>query len=103
MIRQSLIVSLIALAAPASIAHAQATTATAKAAFSTADTDLGTLLDNPATKAVLSKYIADMIANPQIDMARALTLRQLQSYSGDKLTDDTLAKIDAELAKIPTK
>lgn len=103
MIRPALIASLIALAAPASIAHAQAATTAVKATFSTADTDLGTLLDNPATKTVLSKYIPDMISNSQIDMARSLTLRQLQSYSGDKLTDATLAKIDADLAKIPAK
>ena len=103
MIRHALIAGLVALAAPATIAYADAPATTAKAGYSTADSDLGTLLDNPATKAVLSKYIADMISNPQIDMARSMTLRQLQSYAGDKLSDDTLAKIDAELAKVPAK
>ncbi|MDE2403174.1 MAG: hypothetical protein KGM17_00475 [Sphingomonadales bacterium] len=104
MIRRVVITALVALSAPAAVVQAEAPAATAaKPGFSTADTDLGTLLDNPATKAVLSKYIADMISNPQIDMARSMTLRQLQSYAGDKLTDDTLAKIDAELAKVPAK
>jgi hypothetical protein len=84
------------LAADAAVAAPAAT-----AAFTTADTDLGTLLDNPATKAVLEKYIAEMIANPQIDMARGMTLKQLQSYAGDKLTDEALAKIDADLSKVP--
>lgn len=86
----------------ASPAFAQQTTAAATG-YSAASTDLGTLLDNPATKAVLEKYVKDLISNPQIDMARAMTLKQLQSYAGDALTDDTLAKIDAELAKIPAK
>ncbi|MDE2410153.1 MAG: hypothetical protein KGM18_00095 [Sphingomonadales bacterium] len=99
----ALVAGLVTLSAPTAALAADAPAAAAKAAYSTADTDLGTLLDNPATKAVLSKYIADMISNPQIDMARSMTLRQLQSYAGDKLTDDTLAKIDAELAKVPGK
>lgn len=104
MIRHAIIASLVALAAPASVAFAaDAPVAAAKPSFNTADTDLGTLIDNPATKAVLSKYIADMISNPQIDMARSMTLRQMQSYAADRLTDDTLAKIDADLAKIPAK
>ncbi|MDE2442365.1 MAG: hypothetical protein KGP14_15215 [Betaproteobacteria bacterium] len=101
--RHAVIAGLVALAAPTTAAFAADAPAVAKAAYSTADSDLGTLLDNPATKAVLSKYIAEMISNPQIDMARSMTLRQLQSYAGDKLTDDTLAKIDAELAKVPAK
>jgi hypothetical protein len=104
MIRHALLAGLIAIAAPATVAYADApAVAAAKPAFSTADTDLGTLLDNPATKAVLAKYVAAMISNPQIDMARGMTLKQLQSYAGDALTDDTLAKIDAELAKVPAK
>jgi para-nitrobenzyl esterase len=89
------------IAAPAMAADTTATASAAKPAFTTADTDLGTLLDNPATKAVLSKYIAPMISNPQIDMARSMTLRQLQPYAGDQLTDDALAKIDAGLAQVP--
>ena len=34
-------------------------------------------------------------------MARGMTLKQIQSYSADTVTDDVLAKIDADLAKIP--
>ncbi len=72
-----------------------------KPTYTTSDTDLGTLLDNPATKAVLMKYIPTMIANPQIDMARSMTLKQLQSYAADQLPDATLAKIDVDLANLP--
>ena len=89
-------------AAPAFAADAAASTA-AKPAFTTADTDIGTLMDNPATKAVLQKYIPTVIANPQFDMARSMTLKQIQSYAADQLPDDTLAKIDADLAKVPAK
>ena len=74
-----------------------------KPAYSVAETDIGTLLDNPATKAVLDKYIPGMSTNSQIDMARAMTLKQVQGYAPDQFKDETLAKIDADLAKIPPK
>jgi hypothetical protein len=36
-------------------------------------------------------------------MARPMTLRQVQSYAPDMFTDEKLANIDAELAKVPAK
>jgi hypothetical protein len=74
--------------------------AAAKPDFSTAETDIGTLLDNPATKAVLEKHVAAFVSNPQIDMARSMTLKQIQGYAGDALSDVKLAEIDADLAAI---
>ncbi len=84
---------------PALAAEAQAVAAPAPA-FSTAGTDIGTLLDNPQTRAVLDKHMPSFAANPQIEMARAMTLRQIQSFAADMLTDEVLAKVDADLAKI---
>lgn len=97
--RNLMLAGLVALAAPVVAAPAFA----ADAAAYSSDTALGTLLDNPQAKAVLDKYIHEMIANPQIEMARALTLRQLQGYASDALSDEKLAQIDAELAKVPAK
>jgi len=77
--------------------------ATAVAKMSVEATDLGTLLDNPASHAVLQKYIAAMINNDQISMARGMTLKQLQQYAGDTITDDVLTKIQADLDKLPAK
>ena len=94
----------LAVANPAVVlADAPTTAAPAPAKFSVEDTDLGTLLDNPGTKAILVKYVNDMVSNPQIDMARSMTLKQLQQYAGDTLTDAKLAMIEAELSKLPTK
>lgn len=92
--------ALTTVAAPAIAADAPAAPAAAAAKLSSADTPIGTLLDNPAAKAVLVKYMPEFVANPQIEMARSLTLKQIQSYAGDAITDATLAKIDADLAKI---
>lgn len=73
----------------------------AKPYYSTTDTTIGDLLDNPATKAVLQKHVPDMVANPQIDQARGMTLKAVQQYAPDMLTDKVLAEIDADLAQVP--
>lgn len=85
--------------AMSSAAPVTATTAT----YSTKDTQLGVLLDDPAAKAVLGKQIPDLIGNEQITMARGMSLKALQNYAGDMLSDEKLAAIDADLAKLPVK
>ncbi|MET0588219.1 MAG: hypothetical protein ABWZ75_06815 [Novosphingobium sp.] len=105
MFRQLLIVGLLAAGlAGSAAASAQApAAATAAPAYSTSETSIGDLLDNPATKAVLDKHMPGFAGNPQIDMARGMTLKQIQQFAGDAVTDDALARIDADLAKIPAK
>ncbi|HEX7873290.1 MAG TPA: hypothetical protein VF475_10295 [Sphingobium sp.] len=93
---------LLAIAAPAAVfAQAPAAPAAAASAYSVESTDIGTLLDNPATKAVLDKYLPGFSSNPQIDMARSMTLKTVQQYSPDTMTDATLEKVQADLAKVP--
>ncbi|KFG89520.1 Cytochrome P450 [Sphingobium herbicidovorans NBRC 16415] len=70
------------------------------AAYSTSTTEIGALLDDPAAKAVLDKHVPGMTANDQIDMARSMTLKDVQQYSPDEITDKVLAAIDADLAKL---
>lgn len=98
-----LTVAALLLAAPAASAFAADAPAAAAAAYSTADTPLGTLLDDPAAKTILDKYMPGMSTNPQIEMARSMTLKQIQGFSPDTIKDETLAKIDADLAKLPAK
>ena len=92
----------LAMALPfaASASAADAPAAAPAPAYSTAATDIGTLLDNPQTRAVLDKHLPSFAGNPQIAMARAMTLRQIQSFASDMLTDEILAKVDADLALI---
>ncbi|MET0371882.1 MAG: hypothetical protein ABW039_10960 [Sphingobium sp.] len=86
------------------VAHAQAAPAAATPTrYTTEETDVGTLLDDPAAKAVLVKHLPEIAKSEQIDMARSLTLRQMQSFASDKVTDETLAKIDADLVNLPVK
>lgn len=90
-----------ALAVAAVATPALATEAPAAAAkYTTAGSTMGDLLDNPAAKAVLEKHLPDLVSNPQMPMARALTLKQIQGYAGDAVSDEVLAKIDADLAQI---
>lgn len=95
----------VALAASLSIGAAVAQTPAPAAAahYTTADTDIGTLLDDPAARAIVDKYIPGFSSGDQINMARAMTLKSIQQYAPDKFTDQVLASIDADLAKLPAK
>jgi hypothetical protein len=77
--------------------------ATAKASYNTTDTDVGTLLDDPAARAIVDKHIPGFSAGEQIDMARGMTLRSLQQFAPEQITDQVLADIDSELAKLPAR
>ena len=103
MLRNALIAGLIATASLSVSAPAFAADAAVVAGYTTADTSIGTLLDDPAAKAVLDKIMPEFSSNPQIEMARGMTLKQVQQFAPDKLTDDVLAKVDAELTKVPVK
>jgi para-nitrobenzyl esterase len=79
------------------------TAAPAAAHYNTTDTEIGTLLDDPAAKAVLDKHIPGFSTKDQIDMARSMTMKGIQQYAPDMLTDQVLADIDVDLAKLPVK
>jgi para-nitrobenzyl esterase len=93
----------LALASTAAVAQPAPAAPAAADHYTTAATPIGTLLDDPAAKAILFKYIPDMAKSDQIDMARGMTLKDTQQYAPDMVNDATLAKIDAELAKLPAK
>ena len=92
----------LAQTAPAAPKPAAAPAATA-AAYSTSTTEIGTLLDDPAARAILDKHVPGMTTNEQVDMARAMTMKDIQQYSPDKITDKVLADIDADFAKLAAK
>jgi hypothetical protein len=68
-------------------------------AFSIEST-VGDLLDNPGPRAVLDKIMPQLATNPQIDMARGMSLKMVAGFSGGKITDALLAEVDAALAKL---
>ena len=86
--------SLPAMAQPASVPAPVAKT------FSVQTSTIGDLLDNPAAKSVFAKYLPDVVANPQLEMGRAMTLPDIVQYE-PAITPDKLAAIDAELKALP--
>lgn len=75
--------------------------ARASGRYNSLTTLIGTLLDDPAARAVLRKHIPDMIGNSQFAMARGITLSELGAFVPQRLTPAVLEAIDAELPAIP--
>ncbi len=93
------------IAAPnvASANHHEGEAEAAGQHYTTSETPLGTLTDDPDALAVLELHIPRLIANEQIKMARQITLKDIQGFAPDALSDEILAAIDADLAELPAK
>ena len=88
----------------ATTALAADTTASPAAHYSVTKTLVGTLLDDPAAVEILKRLIPTVYANDQFQSAgRSLTLKDIQQYEPEALSDENLAKIQAEFDKIPAK
>lgn len=95
-----------ALAAVSSLAMAQG--APDVHHYTTTTTQLGTLVADPDAKAVLLKDAPELVKNDQaLEQASGMTLVEirdaLKPYQPNLLTDQKLAQIDADLAKLPPK
>jgi hypothetical protein len=71
--------------------------------YTTRGTQIGTLLGDPATKAILNKHLPGMADNPQFEQASGMTLKDIQQFAADQISDKKLADIDADLAKVSKK
>lgn len=80
--------------------RAQEVLPTTAAHYSVDQTLIGDLLDDPAACAVLDKHIPGFSGNDQVDLARGMTLRGIQPYAQDTMTDEVLANIDADLGHL---
>jgi para-nitrobenzyl esterase len=102
----TVVASLVAGVLPVGIAAASAQNAAATPAshYSVTSTPVGKLLDDPAAAAVLKSLIPTVYANPMFQQdGRALTLKDIQQYESDALSDANLAKIQAEFDKLRPK
>lgn len=90
-----------ALLAPA--AHAQTAPAApvqAAAKFNL-DTPIEALVADPKAKTVLDADLGtDLTVNPAYDQFKMMSLRAVQAFAPDKLTDSLLKKVEADLAAI---
>jgi hypothetical protein len=78
--------------------------AAAAAHYSVETTLVGKMLDDPAANELLKKMIPSVYANEMFQtMGRESTLKSIQQYEPEALSDANLAKLQAELNKIPAK
>ena len=84
--------------APAPAAPAPATAAPASDAKYNLDTPLQDIVADEKGKAVIEKHFPGMIALPEYEMFKAISLTQL--YSNGKITDEMLAATAKDLAEI---
>jgi para-nitrobenzyl esterase len=91
-------------AAPAAPKAPATAAAPAAAHYSVETTLVGKLLDDPAANELLKKMIPSVYGNEMFhSMGRDSTLKSIQQYEPEALSDANLAKIQAELNKIPAK
>ncbi len=97
-----------ALVAIAPAAHAQnapaaaaapATDAAAAAKFNL-DTPIEVMAADEKAKAVLMADLPDLLPHPSYEMFKGMSLHQVQPYSQGALTNELLAKVEADLAAI---
>jgi len=87
-------------AAPAPAPAPAAETAPASDAKFNLDTPLQDIVADEKGKAVIEKHFPGMIALPEYEMFKAISLSQLQPYSNGKITDEMLAATAKDLAEI---
>lgn len=94
----------VSVSLPAAQACAQTAPAPQETHYSVSKTLVGKLLDDPAAVAVLKQFIPTVYANDQFQSAgRELTLKDIQQYEPEALSDENLAKIQAAFDKLPVK
>jgi hypothetical protein len=60
-------------------------------------TTVGDLMANPATMAVLKKDLPDLLADPRLEQAKGMTLKEVEPYSEGKIDDAKLAAVQKDL------
>lgn len=89
--------ALAGVTAPAVVA---AQDAPAPAAAFSIDTPIQTLVADARAKAVLDKYLPGIDQHPAYPQFKELSLRTVAPFSQGMITDELLAKIDADLTAI---
>jgi hypothetical protein len=103
-VRSLILAALVAGAMPMMPAVAADAAAAQAAHYSVSSTPVAKLLDDPAANAILKKMIPTVYANEMFHtMGRDSTLKAIQQYEPEALSDENLAKLQAELDKIPAK
>jgi hypothetical protein len=66
----------------------------------TIDSSIETIAADPKGKAILDATFPGMLAHESYPMFKGMSLKQVQPYAGGKMTEEQVAKVAAELAKL---
>jgi len=70
------------------------------AAKLTVDTPIGQICDDPSGRAALDRNLPNLRKNPNYFLFKGMSLRQVASMSGGKITNDKLESVQRDLAAI---
>ena|ERR1700759_4702314 len=103
--RLSVVLSILAIGAQlGACARTPVQTAPAMHAhYTTAGTPIGTLLKDPAAVAAIERQMPGFTTADKISMASGMTLRQVQRFRPDVVTNEKLVALDADFQKIPAQ
>ncbi|MEN2747012.1 hypothetical protein [Sphingomonas sp. T9W2] len=88
------------LTMPIAVSAQTVPTAAPAAAKLTIDSSIETIAANPRGKAILDATFPGMLAHESYAMFKGMSLKQVQPYANGRITDEQVAKVAAELAKI---
>lgn len=88
------------LAMPIAATAQTAPAAAPAAAKLTIDSSIETIAANPKGKAILDATFPGMLAHESYAMFKGMSLKQVQPYANGRITDEQVAKVAAELAKL---
>jgi hypothetical protein len=97
------VLGLVVAAVPAAAQNAPApapAAPTAAAAAFTLDTPIEALMGDERAKAVVVKHIGPLDMHPAYAQFKSLSLRAVAPYSQGQISDEALAKVEADLAAI---
>ena len=84
----------------ASLVCVGASLAQTTARWSTEDSTIGDMLNNPRAKAIFQKYFPEFINDPRWAQASERTLPEIRQAAPAVITREKLAAMDAELAAL---
>jgi len=88
------------LAMPIAATAQTAPAAAPAAAKLTIDSSIESIAANPRGKAILDATFPGMLAHESYAMFKGMSLKQVQPYANGRITDEQVAKVAAELAKL---
>ena len=64
-------------------------------------TTISDILANPVAKAIVDKDLPGLTADPRLQQAMGMTLKDIEPYSDGKIDDAALAKVQSDFDAIP--